>query len=305
MSHPSSDPGHPRAPSGAAGILPGPLVSTAWLAAHLDAPSLVVLDASWYLPQQARDPRAEFRAARIPGARFFDLDAASDPATDLPHMLPSPPHFAEALGALGVEASRDVVAYDGSGIQMSAPRLWWMLRAMGHDRVAVLDGGFVKWRAEGRPVDSGHWSAPVPGAFQPAPRPGLVRTRVEVANALADGSAQLVDARSSARFKGEVDEPRPGLRRGHAPGARNLPFTDLVDPATGVYLAPDALRERLVAAGVDVSRPIIASCGSGVTACSLALAVQLAGAGEVAVYDGSWSEWGRGPAEGHGGEEGG
>lgn len=254
-----------------------------------------MLDASWYLPQQARDPREEFRRARIPGARFFDLDATSAPDTDLPHMLPDPEHFAARLGALGVDASCDVVAYDGSGVQMSAPRLWWMLRAMGHERVAVLDGGLAKWRAEGRPVESGEGSAPVPRVFRPSPRPGLVRNRAEVAAAIAARSAQLVDARVGPRFRGEVEEPRPGLRRGHIPGALNLPFTDLVDPVTGVYLAPELLRERLTAAGVDLSRPVVASCGSGVTACSLALALQLAGAGEVPVYDGSWSEWGRGP----------
>ena len=301
MTRPSPGPG--PGPERPGGVLPGPLVGTDWLASRLGAPNLVVIDASWYLPQQHRDPRAEFRAAHIPGARFFDLDAASDPDTDLPHMLPSPAHFAEVMASLGVEGWHDVVAYDGSGVQMSAPRLWWMLRAFGHDRVAVLDGGLGKWLAEGRPVEAGEGSAPPRGHLTPVRHPALVKERSDVAAVLTDGSAQVVDARVAPRFHGDVDEPRAGLRRGHIPGARNLPFSDLVDPESGTYLPPHVLRARIASAGVDLRRPVIASCGSGVTACSLALALQLAGAGEVPVYDGSWSEWGR--VEHPGGDPGG
>jgi len=252
----------------------------------------VVLDASWYLPQQGRDPRAEFRAARIPGARFLDLDATSDPAADLPHMLPPATHAAASLGALGIGDEDSVVVYDGSGTQMSAPRAWWMLRALGHDAVRVLDGGMTRWRAEGLPLEAGPPPAVTPRLFTPRPVAALVRSREEVQSALA-GGGQVVDARPAARFRGEVPEPRPGVRRGRIPGSRNLPFTELVDLATGAYLPAVVLRERLRNAGVDLTRPAIASCGSGVTACSLALALELAGAGPVPVYDGSWAEWGR------------
>lgn len=277
--------------------LPTPRVSTAWLADHLGEPDVVVLDASWYLPQQQRDPRREFLDAHIPGARWFDLDAASDPVTDLPHMLPSPEHFRATMESLGVDSRSRVVAYDGSGTQMSAPRLWWMLRAYGHDQVAVLDGGMTTWRAEGRPIESGEPGPPSTGNFVPRWRRELVRSREEVARLLDSGDATMVDARSGERFRGLVDEPRAGLRRGHMPGACNLPFTELVD-ANGRYLSADELRRRLATAGLDAPGPVVATCGSGVTASSLALAIQLAWGQEVPVYDGSWAEWGRGDGGG-------
>jgi thiosulfate/3-mercaptopyruvate sulfurtransferase len=272
--------------------LPGPLVSTDWLAAHLGEPDLVVLDASWYLPQQQRDPRHEFLAAHIPGARWFDLDAASDPDTDLPHMLPPPAHFQATMEALGVGSTSRVVVYDSSGTQMSAPRLWWMLRAYGHDQVAVLDGGMMTWRAAGHPVETGPQAAPPEVRFMPRLRADLVRNRGDVARVLESGEATMVDARSRERFEGLVDEPRPGLRRGHMPGACNLPFTELVG-TDGRYLPPELLQERLADAGISADQPVIATCGSGVTASSLALAIQLAWGQEVPVYDGSWAEWGR------------
>lgn len=207
-------------------------------------------------------------------------------------MLPPVPHAARSLGSLGVGDGDDVIVYDGSGTQMSAPRAWWMLRALGHDGVRVLDGGMVRWRAEGLPLESGSPDPVIPRQFTPRPVLSLVRTRQEVQSAIAGGT-QVVDARPAARFRGEVPEPRMGVRRGQIPGSRNLPFTELVDSATGAYLAPDILRGRLREAGIDPARPVIASCGSGVTACSLALALELAGAGPVPVYDGSWAEWGR------------
>lgn len=274
--------------------LPTPLVSTAWLAEHIGRPGLVILDASWYLPQQQRDPRAEFLAGHAPGARWFDLDDASRQDTDLPHMLPSPDHFAATMAALGVGDESSVVVYDGSGTQMSAPRLWWMLRVFGHDRVAVLDGGMTAWRAEGRPVEAGEPSPPPSVAFTPRYRPELVRSRDEVARIVEGGEATMVDARSRERFQGLVDEPRPGLRRGHMPGACNLPFTELVDPATGRFLPVEELRSRLLREGVNLDGPLVTTCGSGVTACTLALAIQIATGREVPVYDGSWAEWGRG-----------
>lgn len=272
--------------------LPTPLVSTAWLAAHLGEPDLVVLDASWYLPHQQRDPRQEFLAGHIPGARWFDLDAASDPDTDLPHMLPPPAHFQATMEALGVGSTSRVVVYDGSGTQMSAPRLWWMLRAYGLNRVAVLDGGTAGWRTQGLPMERGEPVAPPDIIFVPRRRPELVRSRADVVRALESGEATMVDARSRERFEGLVDEPRPGLRRGHMPGACNLPFTELVG-SDGRYLPPDELRRRLAAAGLGGPRPVVATCGSGVTASSLALAIQLAWGREVPVYDGSWAEWGK------------
>lgn len=272
--------------------LPTPLVSTEWLAAHLGDLDLVVLDASWYLPQQQRDPRQEFLAGHIPGARWFDLDAASDPDSDLPHMLPPPGHLQATMESLGAGSASRVVVYDGSGTQMSAPRLWWMLRAFGHDQVAVLDGGMPAWRAAGHPVESGPAVAPPAVSFMPRRRSELVRGRGEVARVLDSGDATMVDARSRERFQGLVDEPRAGLRRGHMPGACNLPFTDVVGP-DGRYLSPEELRRRLAAAGLGAPQPVVATCGSGVTASSLALAIQLAWGQEVPVYDGSWAEWGK------------
>lgn len=275
------------------GSLPTPLVSTAWLAEHIGRPGLVILDASWYLPQQQRDARAEFLAGHVPGARWFDLDAASRQDTDLPHMLPSPDHFAATMAALGVGDESSVVVYDGSGTQMSAPRLWWMLRVFGHDRVAVLDGGMTAWRAEGRPVEAGEPHSAPSVVFTPRYRAELVRGREEVARIVEGGEATMVDARSRERFQGLVDEPRPGLQRGHMPGACNLPFTELVDPATGRFLPVEELRSRLLREGVNLDGPLVTTCGSGVTACTLALAIQIATGREVPVYDGSWAEWGR------------
>lgn len=271
--------------------LPTPLVSTDWLARHLEESALVVVDASWYLPAMNRSGRAEYQAGHIPGAVFWDLDELSDYASALPHMLPPIPDLARAVGALGIGSGDRVVVYDGSGTNMSAARVWWTLRLLGHDAVAVLDGGIKRWRTEGKPLRSGHapWA---PKAFHPRPRPALVVDRAAARNAMTSGTPSLVDARSSGRFSGAEPEPRPGLRGGHIPGARNLPFGDLSGPE-GLMLPPGDIRRRMAAAGVDLEAPVILSCGSGVTACVLALGLELAGHRKYAVYDGSWSEWGR------------
>lgn len=273
-------------------VLPGPLVGPDWLATRLGAPGLVILDASWYLPQQGRAPRDEFLARHIPGARWFDLDATSDPRSPWPHMLPDATRFEAAMTRLGVGSDAAVVVYDGSGVQMSAPRLRWMLRAFGHDRVAVLDGGMDGWLTSGYPLESGLPAPAPPVRFVARPVPGLIRTRAEVVEALRSGRATVADARSQERYRGEVDEPRPGVRSGHIPGSANLPFTRLVDPATGRYLPGAELGALAAEAGIPLDRPAITSCGSGVTAASLALALELAGVPEVALYDGSWAEWG-------------
>ena len=268
---------------------PSPLISSAELASRFGDPELRLLDASWFLPAEGRSGREEFAAERIPGAVFFDVDAVSDTSVDLPHMLPAPGALAEAASALGLSPDLDVVVYDSFGIRSSA-RVWWTLKVMGFERVQVLDGGLRAWKASGLPLETG---APRP----PSPVPTRVRfdrtrlrDREDVAAALASGAAQIVDARGAPRFRGEAPEPRPGLRSGHMPGARNLPFDRLLTPE-GRLKPPVALAEAFREAGVDLARPIVATCGSGVTASVLALALEVLGA-PAAVYDGSWAEWG-------------
>jgi len=265
------------------------LVSTEWLAAHLK--DVRVVDASWYMPGESRDPAAEFAAAHIPGAVHFDIDAIADRSTDLPHMLPTADAFAQAVGALGIGNDHTVVVYDGSGI-FSAPRVWWMFKAMGHDKVKVLDGGLPKWKDEGRAVESGP-ADPVPQTFRATPRPGIIRKFDDVMDIVRDRSAQIADARSPGRFTGEEAEPRPGVRGGHMPGAANVHFRTLL--ADGSFKPPAQLREIFAAAGVDVQKPIVTSCGTGVTAAILMLALDDLGAREVSLYDGSWTEWGGRP----------
>ena len=270
---------------------PQTLVSTGWLSDRLGDPDLLVLDGSWHLPGSGRDPAADFAAARIPGARFFDIDAIADPGSDLPHMAPPPAVFARAVSALGYRDGMQVVVYDGSGL-FSAPRVRWTFRLMGVSRVAVLDGGFPRWRAEGRPVEGGEAAAPA-GSATPRPNPAILADRARVAHALATGAAQVVDARPAARFAGAVPEPRPGLRAGHIPGSVNLPFAQVLDP-DGTMKDEAGLRAAFAAAGVDLGRPVIATCGSGMTAAVLALALDRLGHRDHALYDGSWAEWGRG-----------
>jgi thiosulfate/3-mercaptopyruvate sulfurtransferase len=269
---------------------PQALVSTEWLAARLGAPDLAILDASWFFPWQERSAETEFAAAHIPGAVRFDIDAVSRHDGGLPHMLPSPDDFAAAVGALGIANQSTVVVYDSYGL-MNAARVWWSFRVFGHDPVAVLDGGLPKWRAEGRPLESGA-AYPQPRRFAAGWRPELVRERAAVLANIETRREQLVDARSAGRFAGTEQEPWPGLRTGHVPGALNLPFGELLDPATKELRAPQEIAARFRAAGVDLERPVVASCGSGITACVLALGLHLAGKRDAAVYDGSWSEWG-------------
>ena len=266
-----------------------PLVSTDWLAAHLDDADIVLLDATWFMPGAARDASAEYAARHIAGAVFFDIDKVADRASALPHMLADPADFAVAARRLGVNPESAVVVYDALGL-FSAPRVWWNFRAMGHQRVVVLDGGLAKWLAEGRPVESG-WREPVHGAFKAHARGDLVRDLEGVRAALAAGSEQLLDARPADRFSGEAPEPRPGLRSGHMPGARSLPWSSLVQ-ADGALLPAETLRAAFEGAGVDLTAPIVTSCGSGISASLLALALARLGRDDVAVYDGSWSEWG-------------
>jgi thiosulfate/3-mercaptopyruvate sulfurtransferase len=266
-----------------------PLVTTDWLAKHLGEADLRVVDGTWHMPQLGRDARAEFEAAHVPGAVFFDIDAIADRATTLPHMLPAADEFAAAVGGLGIGSDDRVVVYDTRGV-VSAARVWWTFRVFGHDAVAVLDGGLKKWRAEGRAVERGRAALPR-RTFRARLRPELVRDLSAMRANLDRRAAQVLDARSAGRFAGTEPEPRAGLRGGHIPGSLNLPYETLYR-ADGTLRPPDELRSAAVAAGVDLGRPIVTTCGSGVTASVLALALYLAGRTDVAVYDGSWSEWG-------------
>jgi thiosulfate/3-mercaptopyruvate sulfurtransferase len=265
-------------------------MTVAELAAKLAEQRTVVVDASYYLPAAGRDARAEYLQRHIPGAVFFDIDALSDPTTPLPHMLLPPEHFAAAMGRLGVGDGDHVVVYDSSGTNFSAARAWWMFRIYGHDEVSVLDGGLAAWTRAGLPVEAGEVTRP-PARFTPRYRRELVRTLDEVRQALGAEAAQLVDARSAGRFAGTEPEPRAGLRGGHAPGSRNVPYASFTGP-DGLLLDRAGLEARFREAGVDLSRPVIASCGSGVTACTILLALDLLGHKDHSLYDGSWTEWG-------------
>ncbi|WP_309088003.1 3-mercaptopyruvate sulfurtransferase [Phenylobacterium sp.] len=269
-----------------------PMVSTDWLEAHLYDADLRVVDATLPLVGQPGHGRDTYEVAHIPGAVFFDINAVADRSTDLPHMLPAPEAFAKAAGELGLGRDATIVVYDAHGLY-SAPRVWWTLRTMGYPRVFVLDGGLRKWRAEGRVVTS-EAAQPAPTAADTAFRPELVRDLVQVQAHLQAGDAQLLDARSTTRFRGQAPEPRAGLRSGHMPGALNLPFDEVVNP-DGTLKSEGELRPLFEDVGIDLSRAIVTTCGSGVTAAVLALALARLGRDDVAVYDGSWTEWGGRP----------
>ncbi len=266
-----------------------PLVSTKWLADRLSAPDIRIADASWYLPQAGRDAKAEYRTAHIPRAVFFDIDELSDESTSLPHMLPPAAKFASRMRKLGLGDGNTIVVYDSAGIY-SAARAWWMLRAMGHDDVAVLDGGFPKWRREGRPVED-LIPNPYPRHFTARPNRALVRDFGQMMQNLQTQAAQVIDARSAARFRGEEEEPRPGVRRGHMPKSLNAPYSEFTT-AEGTMKSREELLGVFHKIGIDPQRPSVTSCGSGVTAAIVALALDVVGAKDVAIYDGSWAEWG-------------
>lgn len=268
---------------------PRTLVSTAWLAAHLKDPDLRVLDASWHMPDTGRDAKAEFAREHIPGARFFDIDEIADQRSPLPHMAPPVEKFMSRLRAMGVGDGHQVVVYDSTGV-FSAPRVWWTFRLMGQRDIAVLDGGLPKWRAEGRPVTDA--PAQIKDRHMTVQRQGQrVVDVTEVARASKLGTHTIIDARAHERFMGEAPEPRAGLRSGHIPGSRNLWYRHLLH-ADGTLKSPGDLRVAFDDAGVDLSKPVITSCGSGITAAILALALERIGKTDVAVYDGSWAEWG-------------
>ena len=266
------------------------LVSTDWLASRLNAPDLAIIDASWHMPAAGRNPRAEFLAKHIPGARFYDIDAGSDPNTTLPHMLPSPEKFARDMKAVGVGDGKTVVIYDVTGL-FSAARLWWMLKAFGHGDCAVLDGGLPKWEREGRELQSGEPPKAAERHFTPRRDVTMVKSIADVKQAITTGSAQIADARGPARFRGETPEPRPGVRSGHMPGAKNVHYETLLN-ADGTLKPRDDLAAIFAAAGIDPSKPVITSCGSGVTAAILSLGLTEIDAANHSLYDGSWTEWG-------------
>jgi len=264
-----------------------PFVSTDWLAAHLSDPDLVVLDGSWHMPNAARNAQAEYLAGHIPGAIFFDIDGIADTSTDLPHMLPAPADFAHMVGALGISDSMTIVVYDELGL-FSAPRVWWTLRTMGAPDVRILAGGGPKWRAERRPTETGLVSRP-PQTFRTSFDPSRVATFETVRDRSRDGAAQIADARPAPRFHAEVPEPRAGLRGGHIPNSLNVPVSLLTD--NGQMRPPSELMQLFADRGIDLAQPVITSCGSGITAAVIALALESLGAEGTRLYDGSWTEW--------------
>lgn len=267
-----------------------PLVSTAWVAENLKREDLIILDGSFFLPNQGRNARAEYEQAHIPGAQFFDIDAVADPSSNLPHMLPSPEDFAQAVERLGIANDSLVVVYD-SNYFMASARVWWTFRVFGHDRVAVLDGGIARWKKEGRAVESGSVEKPRQN-FTAQFKPELVRSFEQVKALLADPATQILDARRPGRFHAIEPEPRAGVRGGHIPGSRNLPCKTLSDDNEFVLKSLSELEALYQQTGFDLHKPTVTTCGTGVTASILALGLYLLGNESVAVYDGSWTEWG-------------
>ena len=266
------------------------LVTTDWLANHLDAPDLAILDASWHLPNSGRNAKAEFLSAHVPGALFFDIDELSDSSSLYPHMLPSAEKFSSRMRKMGIGDGKKIVVYDSLGLY-SAARAWWMFRIFGKDDVAVLDGGLLKWKAEGRPIEDGELPPRQERHFTARFRAMFVRDRNDVLKALGEKQEQLADARAAGRFAGTEPEPRKGVRSGHIPGAKSLPFSSLVN-SDGTVKSPEQIEAAFRQAAIDPARPVVAYCGSGVTAAILALGLAIAGHDENAVYDGSWAEWG-------------
>jgi thiosulfate/3-mercaptopyruvate sulfurtransferase len=265
------------------------LVSTEWLAGALGAPDLMVFDATKYLPNEPFDGLTKYREAHIPGARFFDIDVVADPDTSLPHMAPTAGRFARLMGEMGISNATRVIFYDQKGLQSSA-RGWWLMKLFGHEKAAVLDGGLPKWLAEGRATESGDAKQAAPATYTPDFRADLVKGIGDVKRIIADGGALILDARAKGRFDGTAPEPRPGLPSGHMPGAKSVPFNELLN-ADFTMKDAASLRARFAAAGADGGKPIVTSCGTGVTACILALGLKQAGLGDAAIYDGSWTEW--------------
>ena len=266
------------------------LVSTDWLADHLDDPSVALFDTSWYLPTDNRIPEAEFQARHIPGAQFFDIDAIADKATDLPHMVPSEAEFAAAMSEMGVRNTDQVVVYDTAGL-LAAPRVWWTFRLFGHENVAVLDGGMPKWEREGRPVTDQADKRPA-STYQATLNTKLLADIATVRQAAASGTAQVADGRGAARFRGEAPEPREGLAQGRIPGSFNVFYANLI-AADGTVKDAAAIKQLFVEAGIDLDRPVITSCGSGITAAVLSLGLEIIGHPNHALYDGSFAEWGQ------------
>jgi thiosulfate/3-mercaptopyruvate sulfurtransferase len=267
-----------------------PLVSTEWLAANLSQPGLVVFDSTKYLPNEPFDGHGEFLKAHIPGARFFDIDLFADPDTTLPHMVPSVGRMEKLAASAGISNASTIVFYDQKGLA-SAARGWWLMGLFGHDKVAVLDGGLPKWRSEGRPTGAGEPKPPAPGSFRADFRAGRLRGVGDILANVASGAELVLDARAAGRFNGTAPEPRAGIRGGHMPGAANIPYPELLN-GDGTFRDAAQLRARFAAAGADGTRPVVTSCGTGVTACILTLGMVLAGLPHGAVYDGSWTEWG-------------
>lgn len=269
---------------------PDPVVSCAWLAERLDAPDIRVIDATWFMPSDGRDPKALFAERRIPGAIFFDIDEIADTSSELPHMLPPPEKFASRMKKAGVGDGCRVVVYDAQGI-FSAARVWWTFRVMGHEDVVVLDGGFPAWERGGFPIETGAPQERMARHFTPRMRHDLVRNLADVQRAIENGRTPILDARAAPRFRGEAPEPRAGLRSGHMPGALNVPFGSLLT-SDGALKSADELRQAFTAAGLDPKAAPICSCGSGLTAAIIVLALARIGRWDAAIYDGSWTEWG-------------
>lgn len=277
-------------------VLTSPLVSASWLAEHLNDGDIRILDCTWHHPSTNLDGRNQYRGRHLPGSVHFDIDHIADPKSDLPHMLPSESDFAKKVGLLGIGDGDRVIVYDRLFGGSAAARVWWMFRVFGYDNVAMLDGGFSQWVAAKHPTEMSP-VRPQPNTFTSSYRPELVRDFRQMKSCVANGGEQIVDARGPGKFDGSQADVFPFKKLGHIPGAVNVPWADLVDPNTGVFLPPDALCARFQAAGVDLGKPIVVTCASGMTSCMDALGLYLVGRPDIAVYDGSWAEWERAEAE--------